>query len=144
MFNFCSIEHVCAPVGRLLGLDAPTRKKTRPSVARAEIEVDMSKNGIDKVRLEIWNEKGEAVGFWQRIEYETLSAWCCVCGLIGHSSATCRRIAAAVEVVEQGVETVAKPAEDGAAEEGEEAEEEEAEGRKAEEGSGSRFTGPLV
>lgn len=49
LFNFESLAHVCAPVGKLLILDAPTVKRIRRSVARARIVVDLRQKRIDKI-----------------------------------------------------------------------------------------------
>lgn len=58
---------MCSPIGKLIGLDAPTVRRTRPSIARARVEIDPMKRGIDKVRMEIWSENGDVIGFWQRM-----------------------------------------------------------------------------
>lgn len=47
LFNLCSLAHVCAPIGRLIGFDRPTEKRTRPSVARAKVEVDLWNRQVD-------------------------------------------------------------------------------------------------
>lgn len=64
LFNSGSLPHICAPIGKLVGLDAPTEKRIRPSVARVRIELDLRQKRVDKIRLEIWGENGEVVGFW--------------------------------------------------------------------------------
>lgn len=64
LFNSCSLAHVCAPIGKLIGLDSLTVKMTRPSVARAQVEIDLRREKIDKIRLEVWGKSGEIVGFW--------------------------------------------------------------------------------
>lgn len=72
LFNFNSLAHVCAPIGKLVGMDAPTERKTRPSVVRVRIEVDLRQKLIDKILMEVWSENGEVVGYWQKIVYETV------------------------------------------------------------------------
>lgn len=64
LFNFDALSHVCALVGRLMEMDAPTVNKTRPSVSRARIQLDLRKKRVDRIRMEKWSEEGEVFGFW--------------------------------------------------------------------------------
>lgn len=91
LFNLASLSHICAPIGRVLGLDVPTQRRTCLSVARVRIEVDLRRDRIDKIRLEIWNEKGEISGFWQKIVYDALPELCSSCGVVGHGAALCSK-----------------------------------------------------
>lgn len=91
LFNPCCLSHVFSTIGNLIGLDAPKVRRTRPSVARAKVEIDLRKKLVEKIQMEICNEGGEVSGFLQRIVYESVPAFCTVCEKFGHVSAMCGR-----------------------------------------------------
>lgn len=84
LLTFDSLSHICAPLGGLLGLDAPTVKQTRPSIARMRIALDLRRKRYDKVQLEVWDENGEISDFWQHVVYELWPEFCSVCETVSH------------------------------------------------------------
>nr|GMC92347.1 TMV resistance protein N-like [Ipomoea batatas] len=92
LFNFESITRICAPIGRAIDLDSATCRRSRPSVAKVRLEIDVSKPMIDKIRIEIVNGyggNGGAKGLWQRIVYGRMPRFCIECGRFGHVRLNC-------------------------------------------------------
>ncbi|PKU72822.1 hypothetical protein MA16_Dca020262 [Dendrobium catenatum] len=73
--------------GRLLQTDQATVARTRPSVARIVVEVDISK----KYPKEIW-VGSKAFGYIQKVEFEKIPEFCQHCKIHGHSVSDCFKL----------------------------------------------------
>nr|GMC61994.1 TMV resistance protein N-like [Ipomoea batatas] len=91
LFDFESISRICAPFGRAIELDLATVRKSRPSVAKVRLEIDVTKPRLDRIWIEFVQGNGMVSGFWQRIEFLRIPVYCEVCGRFGHGSLICRR-----------------------------------------------------
>lgn len=91
LFNLHMISRVCAPIRRVVMLDAATIRRTRPNVAKATVEIDVSKPLVEEVWIEIDGGNGNLGGFGQRIDFEKVPMYCSCCGRFGHLEAMCRR-----------------------------------------------------
>nr|GMC74014.1 TMV resistance protein N-like [Ipomoea batatas] len=92
---------ICALVGRLVVVDIVTSRRTRPSAARAKVEVNLLKPLVDRVWIEVEGKEG----FWQRFEYDYVPFYYTSFSRIGHKMEVCRKGNAAegVDMVELGV-----------------------------------------
>nr|GMC74013.1 TMV resistance protein N-like [Ipomoea batatas] len=92
---------ICALVGRLVVVDIVTSRRTRPSAARAKVEVNLLKPMVDRVWIEVEGKEG----FWQRFEYDYVPFYYTSFSRIGHKMEVCRKGNAVegVDMVELGV-----------------------------------------
>ncbi|XP_059294716.1 uncharacterized protein LOC132047729 [Lycium ferocissimum] len=67
-----------------------TENRTRPSMAKVRVEVDLNKPKIDSVWIGIEDEDSPLKGFTQKFEYENVPKFCRHCKLIGHTILQCR------------------------------------------------------
>ncbi|XP_020705083.2 uncharacterized protein LOC110115999, partial [Dendrobium catenatum] len=73
--------------GRPLQTDQATAARTRPSVARVLVEVDISK----KHSKEVW-VGSKAYGYLQKVELEKVSEFCNHCKMHGHAQVDCFKL----------------------------------------------------
>nr|GMD89666.1 TMV resistance protein N-like [Ipomoea batatas] len=92
LYDFDLISRICGPIGKAFDLDAATYRRSRPSVAKVRLEIDVTKTKFDRIWIEIVNEIGMVRGFWQRIEYGRVPKFCSKCRRFGHASCECRRL----------------------------------------------------
>ncbi|WMV47683.1 hypothetical protein MTR67_041068 [Solanum verrucosum] len=78
LFEWDAICRILEPIGTPLLLDKATLTKTRPTIAKVRVEIDLTKPFIDEVILEITNRDGLTEMINQRTEYETIPAFCSV------------------------------------------------------------------
>ncbi|KAL0926198.1 hypothetical protein M5K25_002408 [Dendrobium thyrsiflorum] len=73
--------------GRPLKVDSATSVGSRPSLARVLVELDITKNFPDKIRL-----GPDKLGYIQSVEMEVFPAFCDQCKAIGHKRGECRTV----------------------------------------------------
>ncbi|KAL0907506.1 hypothetical protein M5K25_021921 [Dendrobium thyrsiflorum] len=73
--------------GRPLQTDQVTAARTRPSVARVLVEVDITK----KHAKEVW-VGSKAYGYLQKVEFENIPDFCSHCKMHGHASTVCFKL----------------------------------------------------
>ncbi|KAH0689286.1 hypothetical protein KY290_017443 [Solanum tuberosum] len=78
--------------GTPLLLDKAIISKTRPTTAKVRVEIDLSKLLIKEVILEIINNDGMTELINQRVEYETIPAFCSHCKMQGHTADKCQKL----------------------------------------------------
>lgn len=81
------LKFLTVPVGKLIRCDNSTSCATRTNRAQVCVEIDASKDPIPYFWLGIPGMKGSRR---QNIIFETLPAYCVVCGCQGHNIKTCR------------------------------------------------------
>ncbi|KAK4709698.1 hypothetical protein R3W88_004211 [Solanum pinnatisectum] len=77
-----------SPIGKALYLDSATMQKTRGSVAKVRVQIDITKERPQHVWLGI-SEKDPTLGKWQIIEFEDVPSYCLYCKHQGHSQGEC-------------------------------------------------------
>ncbi|KAK4707459.1 hypothetical protein R3W88_033006 [Solanum pinnatisectum] len=77
-----------SPIGKALYLDSATMQKTRGSVAKVRVQIDITKNRPQHVWLG-FSEKDPTIGKWQIIEFEDVPLYCLYCKHQGHSLGEC-------------------------------------------------------
>ncbi|XP_031111987.1 uncharacterized protein LOC116015961 [Ipomoea triloba] len=86
LFDFSMLERICEPLGKIIDVDRATEMRSRPSVAKVRIEIDMRRPVLH------WMWIGAGVkGFWQRICYDFIPKYCTECCCFGHLVNNCRR-----------------------------------------------------
>ncbi|KAG5606117.1 hypothetical protein H5410_027609 [Solanum commersonii] len=76
------------PIGKALYLDSATMQKTRGSVAKVRVQIDLTKERPQHVWLG-FSEKDPNLGKWQIIEYEDVPSYCIYCKHQGHITTEC-------------------------------------------------------
>nr|XP_027090242.1 uncharacterized protein LOC113711277 [Coffea arabica] len=74
-------------IGKPLQMDSLTTMLSRLTVAKVCVEADLLKTLPER----IWIQNGFA-GFWQRVEYEYLLAYCTHCHKLEHAETSCRQL----------------------------------------------------
>ncbi|KAG5604804.1 hypothetical protein H5410_026296 [Solanum commersonii] len=77
-----------SPIGKALYLDSATMQKTRGSVAKVRVQIDITKERPQHVWLG-FSEKDPNLGKWQIIEYEDVPPYCIYCKHQGHVIGEC-------------------------------------------------------
>ncbi|WMV13664.1 hypothetical protein MTR67_007049 [Solanum verrucosum] len=67
-----------SPIGKALYLDSATMQKTRGSVAKVQVQIDLTKERPQHVWLG-FSEKDANLGKWQLVEYEDVPSYCIYC-----------------------------------------------------------------
>ncbi|KAG5595093.1 hypothetical protein H5410_036325 [Solanum commersonii] len=77
-----------SPIGKALYLDSATMQKTRGSVAKVRVQIDLTKDRPQHIWLG-FSEKDPNLGKWQIIEYEDVPSYCTYCKHQGHIVGEC-------------------------------------------------------
>ncbi|KAG5606124.1 hypothetical protein H5410_027616 [Solanum commersonii] len=77
-----------SPIGKALYLDSATMQKTRGSVAKVRVQIDITKERPHYVWLG-FSEKDPSLGKWQIIEFEDVPSYCLYCKNQGHILEEC-------------------------------------------------------
>ncbi|KAK4706951.1 hypothetical protein R3W88_033488 [Solanum pinnatisectum] len=77
-----------SPIGKALYLDSATMQKTRGSVAKVRVQIDITKERPQHVWLG-FSDKDPTLGKWQIIEFEHVPSYCLYCKHQGHSLGEC-------------------------------------------------------
>ncbi|XP_060202736.1 uncharacterized protein LOC132631154 [Lycium barbarum] len=86
------IKQIVAPLGTPLMMDQATENRTRPSMAKVRVEIDLTKPKINSLWIGTEDESYPHKGFTQKLEYENPPKFCIHCRMLGHSIAQCRRV----------------------------------------------------
>ncbi|KAK4706318.1 hypothetical protein R3W88_034127 [Solanum pinnatisectum] len=77
-----------SPIGKALYLDSATMQKTRGSVAKVRVQIDITKERPQHVWMG-FSEKDPTLGKWQIIEFEDVPSYCLYCKHQGHVLGEC-------------------------------------------------------
>ncbi|WMV50084.1 hypothetical protein MTR67_043469 [Solanum verrucosum] len=77
-----------SPIGKALYLYSATMQKTRGSVAKVRVQIDITKERPQHVWLG-FSEKDPSLGKWQIIEFEDVPPYCLYCKYQGHIIGEC-------------------------------------------------------
>ncbi|WMV43524.1 hypothetical protein MTR67_036909 [Solanum verrucosum] len=91
-YEWDAIQRICKSIGTPLIMDKATSSKTRPATAKVRIEVDLTRPLVYEVLVEIQNEEGKLEVITQKVEYETILAFCSHCKVQGHRDEKCRKL----------------------------------------------------
>ncbi|KAK4716316.1 hypothetical protein R3W88_014654 [Solanum pinnatisectum] len=77
-----------SPIGKALYLDFATMQKTRGSVAKERVQIDLTKKRHQYVWMG-FSENDPTIGKWQIIEFEDVPSYCLYCKHQGHILGEC-------------------------------------------------------
>ncbi|KAK4723877.1 hypothetical protein R3W88_026656 [Solanum pinnatisectum] len=92
MHTWHSIKQIVSLVGTPLGMDGATTAtngRTRPSMAKIRVEVDLLKPQPNTVWVGLEDDKCPLRGFNQKLEYENIPKYCKHCRKMGHNVMNC-------------------------------------------------------
>ncbi|XP_019224832.1 PREDICTED: uncharacterized protein LOC109206467 [Nicotiana attenuata] len=92
MHTWQYVKQVVGVVGTPLEMDLATRGRTRPSVAKVRVEIDLLKPQPDSVYVGQVYENAPQKGFVQKLEYDGIPKCCKYCRKLGHNLLNCRAI----------------------------------------------------
>lgn len=88
----CSKKEFITPllefVGKVLYLDTASIKRTRASMAKVKVQVDLTKDRPRHVWIGL-DDEDLTIGRWQAIEYENIPPYCTYCKHQGHMIGDC-------------------------------------------------------
>ncbi|KAH0716635.1 hypothetical protein KY285_012666 [Solanum tuberosum] len=82
------ITPLLSPIGKVLYLDTASIRRTRASMAKVKVQVDLTKARPRHVWIGL-DEKDLTIGRWQTIEYESIPPYCEYCKHQGHMVYEC-------------------------------------------------------
>ncbi|KAH0776722.1 hypothetical protein KY290_008133 [Solanum tuberosum] len=82
------ITPLLSPIGKVLYLDTASIKRTRASMAKVKVQVDLTKARPRHVWIGL-DEEDLTIGRWQTIEYESIPPYCEYCKHQGHMVYEC-------------------------------------------------------
>lgn len=91
------VKQIVSPTGNPLSMDLATDHRTRPSMAKVRVEVDLTKPKLNSVWVGQEDESNPLKGFAQNLEYENVPKYCRHCKLLGHSILQCRKAEKKIE-----------------------------------------------
>ncbi|XP_059295378.1 uncharacterized protein LOC132048698 [Lycium ferocissimum] len=86
------IKQIVQSIGTPLELDSATKGRTRPSMAKIRVEIDLLKPLPDAIYVGLIHENSPQTGFMQKIEYEGIPKYCKHCKKLGHRMIECRTL----------------------------------------------------
>ncbi|KAK4707181.1 hypothetical protein R3W88_033254 [Solanum pinnatisectum] len=82
------ISPLLASVGKVLYVDTASIKRTRASMAKVKVQIDLTKARPRHVWIGL-NDEDLTIGRWQPIEYENIPPYCVYCKHQGHMVEEC-------------------------------------------------------
>ncbi|KAI5639960.1 hypothetical protein M9H77_00286 [Catharanthus roseus] len=102
LWNARLLGKICSIVGEPICTDAMTSRKDRISYARVLVNVDLAKELVTEIKINLPNGKVRE----QYVSYESLPKYCTHCNMLGHATDFCRRNAKQVDEGNQGTTQV--------------------------------------
>ncbi|KAG5580583.1 hypothetical protein H5410_051210 [Solanum commersonii] len=90
MHTWQYMRQIVASIGIPLGLDVATTDKTRPSLAKVCVEVNLLKKLPDQIWVGLEDEGIPLKGYYHKIEYENILKYYKHCKKLGHNVMNCR------------------------------------------------------
>ncbi|XP_060203078.1 uncharacterized protein LOC132631524 [Lycium barbarum] len=84
------LKQIVSSVGTPLEMDMATKGRTRPSMAKVRVEIDLLKPQPEAVYIGLVHENAPQYGYMQKLEYEGIPKYCRHCRKLGHMMADCR------------------------------------------------------
>ena len=82
-YNKVLLTTILSSIGKKLSLDSPSSQKTRGSIIRVKVQVDLTKTRPSYVWLGFKNSDPNK-GRWLKVEYEGIPNYCLYCKHQGH------------------------------------------------------------
>ncbi|XP_070010002.1 uncharacterized protein [Nicotiana sylvestris] len=90
MHTWHYVKQVVSSIGIPLEMDLATRGRTRPSMTKVRIEIDLLKPQPENVYVGQIYEDSPQKGFVQKLEYEGIPKYCKFCKKLSHNMINCR------------------------------------------------------
>ncbi|OIT38805.1 hypothetical protein A4A49_00345 [Nicotiana attenuata] len=86
------VKQVVSTIGTPLEMDLATKGRTRPSMAKVRVEIDLLKEQPTSVYVGQIYDNAPQKGFVQKIEFEGVPKYCKFCRKLGHNLVNCRSL----------------------------------------------------
>ncbi|XP_016458437.1 uncharacterized protein LOC107782109 [Nicotiana tabacum] len=86
------VKQVVSAIGTPLEMDLATRGRTRPSMTKVRVEIDLLKGQPDSVYVGQIYENAPQKVFVQKLEFEGVPKHCKFCKKLGHNMINCRAL----------------------------------------------------
>ncbi|KAH0639356.1 hypothetical protein KY285_035942 [Solanum tuberosum] len=87
-YNKVLLTTILSSIGKVMYLDSPTSQRTRGSMARVKIQIDLTKPRPPHVWVGFKNSDPNK-GRWQKVQYEGIPNYCMYCKHQGHMDNVC-------------------------------------------------------
>ncbi|KAH0641373.1 hypothetical protein KY285_037959 [Solanum tuberosum] len=87
-YNKVLLSTLLESIGKVLYLDSPTSQRTRGSMAKVRVQVDLTKTRLPHIWMGFKNSDPNK-GRWQKIQYEGIPNYCMYCKHQGHMDNLC-------------------------------------------------------
>ncbi|KAG5594364.1 hypothetical protein H5410_035596 [Solanum commersonii] len=91
MHTWQYIKQIVSSVSKPLEIDLATKGRTRLSMAKVRVEIDLLKPQHESVYVVLIHENSLQTGFMQKLEYEGIPKYYKHCKKLGHTT-NCRRV----------------------------------------------------
>ncbi|XP_009768438.1 uncharacterized protein [Nicotiana sylvestris] len=92
MHTWNYVKQVVSAIGTPFEMDLATRGRTRPSIAKVRVEIDLLKDQPNSVYVGQIYDNAPQKGFMQKIEFEGVPKYCKFCRKLGHNMINCRAL----------------------------------------------------
>ncbi|OIT35442.1 hypothetical protein A4A49_24660 [Nicotiana attenuata] len=92
MHTWNYVKQVVSTIGIPLEMDLATRGRTRPSMAKVRVEIDLLKDQPNSVYVGQTYDNAPQKGFVQKIEFEGVPKYCKFCRKLGNNMINCRAL----------------------------------------------------
>lgn len=86
-FEWDALCQIIAPIGVPIISDKATYSKSRPTTAKVKVEIDITRDMVTEIQIEVQNKDGSIEVINQRVEYENVPEYCFHCKAQGHCDA---------------------------------------------------------
>ncbi|KAG5570996.1 hypothetical protein H5410_060762 [Solanum commersonii] len=91
LFAKQSLLLIASVVGKPIAIDKATQDKSRPSIARVKVELDLLANFPHRMRIQYVDQKiGKSVEQFQKFVYDNMPFYCNFCKHQGHNKSECQ------------------------------------------------------
>ncbi|KAH0725204.1 hypothetical protein KY284_001069 [Solanum tuberosum] len=89
MHSWHYVKKIVSSIGTPLAMDIATNGRTRPSIAKIGVEIDLLKSHLENVWVGLEDEASPLSGYYQKLEYENKPKYCKHCRKLGHNVMNC-------------------------------------------------------
>ncbi|KAG5604513.1 hypothetical protein H5410_026005 [Solanum commersonii] len=85
MHSWHYVKKIVSSIGIPLAMDVATNGRTRPSMAKVRVEIDLLKSHPKNVWVGLEDEESPLRGYYQKLEYENIPKYCKHCRKLVHN-----------------------------------------------------------
>ncbi|KAK6789050.1 hypothetical protein RDI58_012849 [Solanum bulbocastanum] len=90
MHSWHYVKQIVSSIGTPLAMDVVMNGRTRPSMAKVRVGIDLLKSHPENVWIGLEDEESPLRGYYQKLEYENIPKYCKHCRKLGHKVMNCQ------------------------------------------------------